>query len=387
MAGKTFEVAVVGRGMMGSACAWFLAEAGVNVLLVGQSEPADRKKHDGVFASHHDDTRIARIVDPNPVKAWLSHRALPQIRHLENLTGEKILHDVGHLWLGPAEEVAVMAASDQNLNVGCQQFSPEEVGQEFTALSPPADLPGIFQATGAGHIDPRAYVRAEGAAAEQAGTSVVDALVGAVKEQNGNVTLETSAGEFAAQRVVLATGPFFAYGDTPANQLDLTVGTRTIIHFELPAEEAQRLAGLPSIIVKTEDKDRSFYVLPPKPQPDGRTIMKVGITRERKHLTPSQIADWFRSDGDLAMEPHQKQLLFDFIPNLKVLGSRTAPCVTTYTETGHPIIDNLTDRVSALIAGNGYAAKCASALGELAANRLLGKPWPTEINQQLFQRP
>jgi len=54
--------------------------------------------------------------------------------------------------------------------------------------------------------------------------------------------------------------------------------------------------------------------------------------------------------------------------------------------TGIAALHDLTGRVSALIGGNGYAAKCAPALGELAAGRLLGEPWPTEVDRGLFER-
>jgi hypothetical protein len=37
------------------------------------------------------------------------------------------------------------------------------------------------------------------------------------------------------------------------------------------------------------------------------------------------------------------------------------------------------------VGGNGYAAKCAPALGGLAAGMLLGDPWPTEVDRDLFR--
>ena len=83
---------------------------------------------------------------------------------------------------------------------------------------------------------------------------------------------------------------------------------------------------------------------------------------------------------------HQERLLRDLFPDLEVIRRQTVPCVTTYTPSGHPVIDDLTSRVSTLIGGNGYAAKCAPALGELAAGRLLGEPWPIEVDRGPFER-
>lgn len=384
MADKPYDVAVVGRGMLGSPCARRLAEAGCSVLLVGQGEPVDRRTHDGVFASHHDDTRITRVIDPDPTRALLGQRALGAFRRLEAATGERILAEVGHLWVAPPDEVDLLAAADARFDLGCTRHDVDGLRDAYPDLSLPDGLDGIHQGAGAGHLDPRAYVRAEAAACEAAGGTVVEALVEAVVERGARVELDTSAGAFAAQRVVLATGPFFAHGDTPAAMLGLTVGTHTMLHTELPPDEADRLADMPSLIVKPPDEDRHCFVLPPNRRPDGAVVIKIGVSHQGRHLTTTEVGDWFRSDGDLHGAEHQLELLRDLLPGLEMTGTSTVPCVTTYTSSGHPVIDGLTDRVSALLGGNGYAAKCAPALGELAAGRLLGEPWPTDLDRGLF---
>jgi len=58
------HIAVIGRGLIGSAAARHLAKAGHAVTLIGPDEPADRKAHRGVFASHYDEGRITRALDP-----------------------------------------------------------------------------------------------------------------------------------------------------------------------------------------------------------------------------------------------------------------------------------------------------------------------------------
>ena len=71
------------------------------------------------------------------------------------------------------------------------------------------------------------------------------------------------------------------------------------------------------------------------------------------------------------------------------MGRRTTSCVTTYTPSGFPFIDLLGDqakgRTYCAIGGNGFAAKCAPALGELAAGLILGRDWPTEADRELFR--
>ncbi len=200
------------------------------------------------------------------------------------------------------------------------------------------------------------------------------------------VEIGTSAGVFRAGRVVLATGPFFAHGLTPAEGLDLTVGTHTMLHVEPSPADAERLADLPSLIVRPDAEDRHFFVLPPRAGPDGRVVIKIGVPQHGRRLDADRTAAWFRTDGDPRAAVRQERLLLDLLPGLDVAWRRTVPCATTYTGKGHPVIDDLSDRVSALIGGNGYAAKCAPALGGLAAGRILGEPWPTELDRGLFER-
>ena len=71
MGGHRYDVAVVGCGMLGSSAARRLADAGCDVVLIGQPEPADHRSHTGVFASHHDIARVCRTIDPDPLRAWL----------------------------------------------------------------------------------------------------------------------------------------------------------------------------------------------------------------------------------------------------------------------------------------------------------------------------
>ena len=64
--------------MLGSPTARHLADAGCDVVLIGQPEPTDHRTHTGVFASHHDIARVSRTIDPDPVRASLAPRSVEQ---------------------------------------------------------------------------------------------------------------------------------------------------------------------------------------------------------------------------------------------------------------------------------------------------------------------
>ncbi len=71
-----FRYAVVGCGLMGAAAARHLANMTEGVALIGPSEPADKAHHRGVFASHYDEGRITRTIDPDPVWARLARNSI-----------------------------------------------------------------------------------------------------------------------------------------------------------------------------------------------------------------------------------------------------------------------------------------------------------------------
>ena len=68
---ELYDVAVVGRGLIGSAAARHLAESGIKVVVIGD-EPADRRLSLGPFCSHPDEGRITRVAGRTPSgRKWL----------------------------------------------------------------------------------------------------------------------------------------------------------------------------------------------------------------------------------------------------------------------------------------------------------------------------
>ena len=81
------DVAVIGNGLIGAAATRYLSAAGLHVAGIGPGEPADWKKHAGVFASHYDQGRITRIIDPDPIWALLGKRSIAAYREIEAQSG------------------------------------------------------------------------------------------------------------------------------------------------------------------------------------------------------------------------------------------------------------------------------------------------------------
>lgn len=426
---------MVGVGMLGASAARHLADAGVDVVLVGQAEPADRRTHDGVFASHHDVARVSRTVDPDPVRAWLGDRSVPQFAEVAARTGITAVNPVGHLWVESAPGLDLVAASGERFGRDCVRRDLAATHEAFPYLffgdllgdllggglgagGHAGGLESLWEPPPAGSVDPRAHVRAETAAAVAAGAAHLQGLVDSVVPGTDGVEVMVSSeggGQvISADRVLLATGAFSGHGDTPAAGLDLEYALHTQLLVHLDAEEADRLAGMPSIIGKYgpfpgEGQRDDFYLTPPVPDtrphdsgtgaPGDRWILKIGSPQDdHVRVGADELAAWFRTDGDPAFAANLARILDRLLPDLRDVGRWTTSCVTTYTPSGHPFIDWLdggdrpdggAGRVACAIGGNGYAAKCAPALGELAAGMLLGgtsdRAWPTEVDRDLFR--
>ena len=115
-----FDFAVIGNGMMGSAASRYLSATGQTVLAIGPGEPADWQAHQGVFASHYDQGRITRIIDPDPVWAHLAARSIAVYPEIEAQSGITFHTRSGGLRVSPD----VTAAGD-TLN------RAEETGKEL----------------------------------------------------------------------------------------------------------------------------------------------------------------------------------------------------------------------------------------------------------------
>jgi glycine/D-amino acid oxidase-like deaminating enzyme len=81
--GVDFKYIIVGRGMMGAAAARHLAKATDGVAVIGPDEPTDKQSHDGVFASHYDEGRITRTIDPDRDWALLANRSIGRYAEIE----------------------------------------------------------------------------------------------------------------------------------------------------------------------------------------------------------------------------------------------------------------------------------------------------------------
>lgn len=369
-----FRYAIVGCGLMGAAAARHLANMTEGVALIGPSEPHNKAQHRGVFASHYDEGRITRTIDPNPVWAKLARNSIGRYRDIEAATGISFYREVGSLLTGAGTEdgrnyVTRTESAADVAAVAAERLSQDEMQARFPWFSFPDGTEGIFEATGAGHISPRRLVMAQTQLAERAGAERIDAAVASVREAAGHVVITLADGATVeAERVLCAAGGFSIQNGLLPRPVDLKVYGRTVVFFEVSEADAQAMGAMPSMIHKAAEELDDIYMLPPIRYPDGKYYLKIGGDPDEMELRESELGDWFRSDGRPHARDHLVQRMKALVPGLDVLSISSASCVTSYTSTGYPAIGWLTPgRIALATGGCGAAAKSSDEIGRLGA--------------------
>lgn len=374
-----FQYAIVGRGLTGAAAARHLAEQVPGVVLIGPDEPADRATHDGVFASHYDEGRITRTIDPDENWARFANRSIARYRDIEARSGVHFFSEKGCLVSGlttgrSQDNMASVRDSASKLGVDVERLDKAGLAQKFPYFSFPEGSDAVFEATGAGYVSARNLVAAQTRLTELAGGTVIRQQVEAIRQKEDHAEIVVATGDVVTSaKVLVAAGGFSNKPGLLPDPLDLNVYGRTVTFFEVDEAEAERLSAMPSMIFKPEDVMLGVYMLPPIRYPNGRFYLKIGGDIVDIPLkTDADVRNWFKTPGDADAREHLIRNMGDLVPGLKVSGIHTESCVTSYTPTGYPAIGWTSASSIAVMAGGcGAAAKSSDEIGRLGAELLL----------------
>jgi sarcosine oxidase len=394
MAERQYDYLVVGKGLMGAAAARHLSAHSPNTALIGPDEPPDRPSHGGVFGSHYDEGRITRILDPDRIWALLAQRSIARYRDIERRSGIPYYDEVGHFAVGPRPEgsedyIARLHAVAKDLGVVYETYEEAALRARFPYLAFEAGAVGLYQPHTAGHVSPRAQVRAQTAVAAQQGATIVRETVHTVRQVNGGAEVSTEEGNtYHGAKVLVATGGFSNTKQLLPRPLDMTVYARTVVLAELDQAQVEHLQGMPSIVYRPHAEAERCYLLPPIRYPDGKSYVKIGggSPLDRALRTLADLVAWFRSPGDAEVARQLADILLKIIPQLRPVSLHSESCVTSFTRTGYPYADMLPGgRVGVLTGGNGSAAKSADEIGRMGAEMLRAGQWAYDLEAAHFR--
>ncbi|MBW8319428.1 MAG: FAD-dependent oxidoreductase [Arenimonas sp.] len=374
-----FKFIIIGRGMLGSAAARHLAGRVDGVALIGPDEPKDAARHEGVFASHYDEARITRTIDTDPVWALLAKRSIARYAAIAEGSGIDFFHEAGCLMVGPRRGgadpyVADICHAAERVGARTQVLDAITLRQRFPYFDFGTGCEGVFEAVGAGYVNPRRLVEAQSVLARRAGATIVPATVVCTRETGDGVVVTTADGqEIRGEKVLVAAGGFSIAENLLPKPVDLSVYARTVAFFEIPDAELAHYAGMPSLIHQPDDPHRHIYLLPPVRYPDGKTYLKIGGDPDDLRLeTEPAIRAWFRSGGRAGIRDHLSRIIDGLVPDLAGAPLSMAACVTSFTPNNYPAIGFASDRIAVLTGGCGAAAKSSDEIGRLGAELLIG---------------
>ncbi len=371
---ERFKFLVVGRGMMGAAAARYLALQGDGVAVIGPDEPKDWANHQGVFASHYDEARITRTIDSNPVWARLANRSIARYGEIAAESGVDFYEEVGCLIVGPKRGgrdpyVGQVESAARQLGVSIEMLSDAALKARFRYFDFGDNCEGVYEEKNAGYVNPRRLVEAQSILAEKAGASVIRRTAVSVRQEGGLAIVTTDDGSvYSAERVLIAAGGFSINENLLPRPIDLKVYGRTVAFFEIPDEELDAYAGMPSLIHQPDDPIDHIYLLPPVRYPDGKTYLKIGGDPDDLLLeTEPEIRAWFRRGGRLTTRDHLHRIITGLVPTLADAPLSMAACVTSFTPENYPAIGFASERIAVLTGGCGAAAKSSDEIGRLGA--------------------
>jgi len=207
------DVIVVGGGLIGSAAAKYIAEAGHRVTVFVSPEPETYDELSTLgrpLASHYDEGRITRITDRRPYWADVARRSIERYRTIEQRSGIGFYIQRPLVYMGPRPDelvtvgqahgaaVSTIAAEDITQTYGLRRPAGYNLGAAAHELAP------------AGFINPRRMVRAQLTMALAAGATLVPwpAVLLSGGSRAKPVTVTGADGTIAiAQRVLLTPAP------------------------------------------------------------------------------------------------------------------------------------------------------------------------------------
>jgi sarcosine oxidase len=376
---SSVDVAVIGRGLIGSAAARHLVEGGLSVALIGPSEPQDRLTSPGPFSSHGDEGRITRIAGRTMVWSELAARSIARYREIERRSEVPFHTSRGLVVSVPEVDDWIDAGLINGSNI--RKVSGAQV-EANTGLRVSGSHPIAFEGPPAGWINPRRLVMAQTRLTEVAGGTVVDDVATSIEPVGQIYEIRGRAGSIRAGRVLVATGAFGR--DLLGVELDVQRRPRTVLLAEM--EERSKL---PALILADPADHRlvEVYLVPPVRYPDGRTFLKIGGTLRTDPRLPGEtdLLDWFHSDGDRVEAEALENSLRALLPGTELGLLSTFPCVVTGTPSGHPYLGWVDEGIAVAIGGNGSAAKSSDELGRLAASLFSPDGWTDPIDPAWFE--
>jgi len=353
---ETFDVVVLGLGVMGASAVHQLAGRGVRVLGLD----ANQRGH--VLGSSHGRSRIIREAYYEAAEyVPLVQRAFVQWRELEEETGLDLLLMTGCLNIGrPGTQVVDgVIASARRHGLPSEILTSDAMRSRFPAFALPESHVGVYQPT-AGVLNADACVGALVDASVARGATIRHGeLVNNWEPDGDGVIVRTPSGTIRAQKLVITAGPWSASVLADLG-LPLQAVRQYVVHFEPQAPERFSPPGFPAFIWDVAEGE--VYGIPYLPG----SGFKVGGHDPGEPCTPETARRTVTAE-----EIENVRSIFErCLPGCATTMSMAATCLYTVTPDRHFIIDRHPEhpQVSYAAGFSGHGFKFGPTIGEVLAD-------------------
>ncbi len=354
----SFDVAIIGLGVMGSAALAALARRGRRVVGIDRFAPG----HDR--GSSHGTTRVIRLgYFEHPSYVPLVRAAYPLWRELEARSGRSLLTITGILEIGAPESdlVAGTLRSSRLHGLPHEILDAPSLMKRFPAFRLPDDFVGVFQPEG-GFVRAEPTVAALQELASRGGAELIrNERVLAVRPHRHGVRVTTSHGDVRAGCAIVAAGPWLK---SLLPQLPVLIRvTRQVLGWFDPADHARhRFAAERFPVFLLQNRDGVFYGFPA--DADGVKVAK------HHHLDEAVDPDHYNRTVSATDEAVIRIALKAHLPEADGRLAAAQTCLYTMTPDGDFILDRLPGCPQIIVAApcSGHGFKFAPVIGEILAD-------------------
>jgi len=361
--GRTFDVAIVGLGAMGSAAALELSRRGAQVIGFDRFAPPH------TMGSSHGDTRIIReAYFESPVYVPMVQRAFDLWRALERASGAALLRQTGGLMIGEPGGVLVEGALRSAREHGLQHqiLTADEVRARYPVLNPEAKMVAVWEPR-AGVLSPEACVQAQLEQARAHGATLCfDEAVSRWQAEATGVRVVTARGSYRAKQLVISAG---AWVGSLLPDMDLPFRVeRQVQHWFAARSQADAFTPqrLP-IHLWQFDGERFFYGFPD---------LGAGLKMAFHHRGEIGAVDALRREVNAAEVEEVRRAIRRFVPSGDGAWRASSVCLYTNTPDEHFWIDRHPSQAHVIVASpcSGHGFKFAPVVGEIVGDLLEDKP-------------
>jgi len=371
---NTFDVIVVGGGIMGSAAAYYAARDGASVLLLEQFDLAHKR------GSSNDHSRIIRYAYDHPVYVELMRSTFQLWHELELASGEQLYIRTGGIDIAHPDQPTFDTTQQCLLDadIPCELLDASAAQARFPMFRFDSDMRILYQPD-AGILAASRCVRAHLQLAARHGAVIkANTPVKGITAHQDSVTI-TADETYTTKRLVLAGGAWMNHLLAHLNiQLPLEPMGVQLAYFENSTEEQFSAPHMPVFITHLRgDKSSWVYGIP--------SIYDSGLK------VAFHTGQRVRQVDDIDYTPkeetiHQlRQFIRQYLPKADLPLKSTRICLYTMTPDEHFIVDQHPLHPHVVIASpcSGHGFKFGTLIGRMLADLALAGH--TAYDTSLFQ--